>query len=85
VIERSEQVGSLWTGVEGQRRTAAAANVYWPERRRTGQRENAKDKKRGCTAESKGMCLGLWRKHGCGGGRPAWRKANELMHARCSM
>jgi hypothetical protein len=42
VRERSEHEGSLWTDGEGPGRAAATANIYWIERRRTGQKKNDK-------------------------------------------
>jgi hypothetical protein len=42
VRERGEQKESLWTDGEELGRAAVAANVYWLERRCTGQKRNDK-------------------------------------------
>jgi hypothetical protein len=51
----------------------------------SGQKEGDKKSLRVYSKESKRVCCGLWRKHGSGGGRLAWRKGAHSLPAICSM
>jgi hypothetical protein len=70
-------------GGDGQRRAAAAAILYWPERRRTGHKENDKEARQGYASESRQARRGRWRDMRHGGGRSAWREGAERAHTRC--
>jgi hypothetical protein len=76
--------GSLWEDGEGPGRTAAAANVYWLERRRTGQKKNDKEMGRGCANKSRGVGRVLWREDSSRGGRSTAGEGAKPMPARCS-
>jgi hypothetical protein len=66
------------TGTRGR-----GGNVYWLERRRTGQNKNDKEMGRGCTNGYGKPRQGSWRGFKCGGARSAWRGSVESTHARC--
>jgi hypothetical protein len=67
------------TGTRGR-----GGNVYWLERRRTGQKKNDKEMGRGCANGYRNTRQGSWRGFRFGGSRSAREEGVELTHARCS-